>query len=346
MDQSGSRRATPAADSDVRLERPDGVVVVRELADGKRRVEVVSLNTSLASDVRSILTTYPLGLLETILDVKGAAYVCDEIARDQDPSYIEKDLSRDLSAFLSPADRKPGLRILDVGCGGGASTMVLSRMFPGAEIVGTDFMPEFLKIAYARREFYNPPGVTILKQEDPLQLPPDIGTFDVIIASAVIEHVLPHERRILLPIVWAALRPGGIFFFNQTPHRWYPIEAHSTNIPLLNYMPAPAAAFVAKALGKADPHETWDELLRHGFRGTTEREVVTLLTRDDPGSAEVCEPVAPGTDRIDVWYAGLTPGRRERSKRVARAALRIIYKVTGTVLIQNLSVAIRKKTRR
>ena len=333
--------------TEIRMERADGVLSVRELGSGKRQVGVASLNTALAGDIRSIVTTYPLDLIEVILDVKGVAYTCDEIARDQDPTYLEKELLRDLPVYLGPEFQAPGIRILDVGCGGGASTMVLSRYFPNAEIVGTDFMPEFLKIAFARRDFYNPERVTILKQEDPLQLPPNIGTFDAIIASAVIEHVLPHERKILLPIVWAALRPNGIFYFNQTPHRWYPIEAHSTNIPLLNYLPAPAAEFVAKQLGKAEKHETWDELLRHGFRGATEREVIECLTRDEPRTAAICEPMGPGMrDRIDVWYAGLTPGRWQRAKKLARATLRVIYMATGTVLTQNLSVAIRKLPRR
>lgn len=328
------------------MERADGVISVRELGAGKRRVDVVSLNTNLASDNRSIVTSYPLELIEVILDVKGAAYVCDEIARDQDPAYLEKELFRDLPFYLGPEYQQPGIRILDVGCGGGASTMVLSRYFPNAEIVGTDFMPEFLKIAFARRDFYKPERVTILQQDDPLQLPPNIGTFDVIIASAVIEHVLPHERKILLPIVWAALRPNAIFYFNQTPHRWYPIEAHSTNIPLLNYLPAPAAEFVAKGLGKAEKHESWNDLLRHGFRGATEREVIACLTRDEPGTAVIVEPNAPGVrDRIDVWYAGLTPGRWQRAKKMARATLRLIFMATGTVLTQNLSVAIRKRPR-
>ena len=48
---------------------------------------------------------------------------------------------------------------------------------------------------------------------------PDLGTFDVIMFSAVYEHLLPEERRSVLPQIWGALRPGSALCVNQTPHR-------------------------------------------------------------------------------------------------------------------------------
>ena len=55
--------------------------------------------------------------------------------------------------------------------------------------------------------------------------------------SAVFEHVLPEERDPVLDMLWSVLRPGGVMVVDQTPHRWFPQESHTTALPFLNYLP-------------------------------------------------------------------------------------------------------------
>jgi SAM-dependent methyltransferase len=51
---------------------------------------------------------------------------------------------------LTRLDRDAALRVADIGCGTGASTLVLARNLPAAEIVAVDLFPEFLKVLTER----------------------------------------------------------------------------------------------------------------------------------------------------------------------------------------------------
>ncbi|OJW53429.1 MAG: hypothetical protein BGO67_01650 [Alphaproteobacteria bacterium 41-28] len=78
-----------------------------------------------------------------------------------------------------------GLRILDVGCGGGLLCGPLARL--GAEVTGIDPLEENTLIAQNHAEAMGLP-ITYLAStiED---LSPDLPPFDVVIASEIIEHV-------------------------------------------------------------------------------------------------------------------------------------------------------------
>jgi hypothetical protein len=49
--------------------------------------------------------------------------------------------------------------------------------------------------------------------------------------------------------LWRQLRLGGILFLNQTPHRYYPLEHHTTGLPLLNYLPERAVRWPGACRG-------------------------------------------------------------------------------------------------
>jgi hypothetical protein len=101
----------------------------------------------------------------------------------------------------------------------------------------------------------------------------------MVVLSAVWEHLLPSERPEVLKQIWSLLRPGGFFFLNQTPHRFTPVETHTTGLPLINYLPDRLAlSFARKFSKRVDRHETWDALLRKGIRRGTENEVAGIIT--------------------------------------------------------------------
>src|SRR5450631_3033526 len=60
------------------------------------------------------------------------------------------------------------------------------------------------------------------------ELPAALGRFDVIVFSAVFEHLLARERAVVIPQVWSVLAPGGVLLVGETPHRWTPVELHTT----------------------------------------------------------------------------------------------------------------------
>jgi hypothetical protein len=79
--------------------------------------------------------------------------------------------------------------------------------------------------------------VRFLVSPDANSLPPEIGTFDFVMLSAVYEHLLPEERRRVMPWIWSKLKPGGTLFINQTPYRYFPYEHHTTGLWFINYLP-------------------------------------------------------------------------------------------------------------
>jgi SAM-dependent methyltransferase len=283
-------------------------------------------------------TSYPAELVQEILRIKGHNWLEDEIARDEDPFYLELILKRELFAYFPP-EAFAGARVLDFGCGAGASTMVLARLLPEAEIVGVELDPELLRLARARLDFYRFPHVRLLPSPSPTTLPSECEAFDFIVMSAVYEHLLPEERVALMPLLLEAIRPGGHLFLNQTPHRFFPIEAHTTGFPLLNYLPDFLTLRLVRWFSGVVPRdESWPSLLRRGIRGATEREILRNLGP----SAVLIEPRQGGLrDRIDLWYSCLSP-RYGWIKSALRRLLRLILRVTGTALVPTLALAFQR----
>ena len=333
-----------------RLHHPQGEVTVTEVGDGTRRVTVSPRDPELFMRVRSCATRYPLTLIESVLEVKGLAAVGDEIEREEQPGYLQNVLGWTVRAHLD-ADELRDRRVLDFGCGSGASTMILARMFPGAEIVGVDMDAPSLRLAAARAEHYGRPAVAFVRSPDALRLPPGLGTFDVIVFSAVAEHLLPAERDAVIPAVWELLAPGGVLLVGETPHRWTPVELHTTGgLPLLNYLPAPLALRAARRFSaRVRRDATWPELLRAGIRGATERQFLAILRRAGaPGGAPALRRPAGRAglrDEFDLWYVISSANELPGAKARLRDAFRALKRLTGVSFTPYLSFAIQKARR-
>lgn len=327
------------------LTHPDGNCSIEPLSGTLKQVSVHPSNSSLFVSRRSIVTSYPADLIGNILAIKGPGYVCDEIARDEDPNYVRFALETDLSAYFN-AHQFRGKRILDFGCGSGASTMVLSRLYPDAEILGIELDPKLLSIAKARARHYGFPEERLLLSPAGSEVPAGIGCFDCVLMSAVFEHLLPAERGIILPKLWSLVNPGGFLFLNQTPHRFTPVETHTTGLPLINYLPDRlthwAACRLSPRLGR---NETWATLLRKGIRGGTEYEVQSLLRKASTAYEPVLlEPGGKGLrDRIDLWAVASMNSRLPALKKMLKLTYKTIKFATGLTLVPSLSLAIQKR---
>jgi SAM-dependent methyltransferase len=325
------------------LSHIDASFVLEPQADGRRRLTVVPNKPGHYVRRSSVITSYPDDLLARILSNKGVAYLCDEIARDQDPAYVLAELDRDLLAYVSSEELK-GRRILDFGCGAGASTMILQRLFPEAQVYGVELDPDLLSIAHARARFYGFPETRLMLSPGPTELPSELGQFDFVVLSAVYEHLLPRERAVLLPKLWSLLAPRGILFMNQTPWRFGLVESHTTKLPLLNYLPDWLTCLAARKLSKrVDPGDSWETLLRRGIRGGSPREILRNIRASRDGRPKLLEPSRGEIqDRIDLWFATSSTIRWRASKHVLRLILKATKLVTGMVLVPALSLAICK----
>ncbi len=324
------------------LEHKDAKVYIEELQSGKNKIYVELKNDSLFMPTRSCETSYPIGLIDKILDSKGPAYLCDEILRDESPDYVQKSLKYDLLSYLDEEEFR-NKRLLDFGCGSGASTMILARMFPHTEIVGIELEEKLLSIAKLRAKHYGYKNIKLMISPNPESLPPSIGDFDFVVLSAVYEHLLPNERETVLPQIWSRLKLGGILFLNQTPYRYFPIEEHTSGLPFINYLPDKLALYYAQQFSRRKlKNQSWTELLRKGIRGGRIKEILSILSRCS-GTPVLLNPSRFGVnDRIDLWYIQSGKNRFMAIKRLFLLSVKLLKRLTGVTIVPSLSLAIKK----
>ncbi len=291
-------------------------------------------------------TSYPVSLIDKILDLKGPAFLCDEILRDESPNYVEKCLKYDLLGYIEE-EKFRNKRMLDFGCGSGASTMILARMFPHTEIVGIELEKKLLSIARLRAGHYGYNNIQLMVSPNPESLPSSIGYFDYVVLSAVYEHLLPNERTTILPQIWSILKSGGILFLNQTPYRYFPIEVHSTSgLPFINYLPDKLALYYAQHYSKRNlKNQSWAELLRYGIRGGSTKEILSILSRT-PEIPVLLNPSRFGIkDRIDLWYIQSNKVKYVTIKRLFLLSAKLLKRLIGVTMVPSLSLAIKKADR-
>ena len=329
------------------IKHEDGDVCVTDLPNGRRRLELLPRNSKVFISRKVCETSYSNELIASFLRLSGFSWLCDWIARDQDPTYLERSLRVSIFSFV-PESSFRARRLLDFGCGAGASSVVSGRMLPETEIVGVELDTQLLELAEAIAHHHGLSNVRFLPSPSSTELPPSVGVFDFVVLSAVYEHLLPNERRQLMPLIWGVLSAGGTLFLNQTPHRYFPIEMHSTGLPFINYLPDRLAHWVAVRFGsKSSINQSpdWNEHLRGGIRGATEREILHNISTSSGPLPLLLEPCLPELrDRVDLWLSELNPQRYRPAKLLLKVILKPIYYSLGTVFVPNLSIAIRKGT--
>lgn len=107
-----------------------------------------------------------------------------------------------------------GLRVLDIGCGGGLLTEPLARL--GAQVVGVDASPGNLAAARRHAALH---GVPVdYRLGEPAQVLSPQEQFDVVMALEVVEHV--SDVPAFLASAASCLAPGGLLFVSTIDRSW------------------------------------------------------------------------------------------------------------------------------
>jgi SAM-dependent methyltransferase len=229
-------------------------------------------------------------------------------------------------------------RILDFGCGEGHSVEVLLERYPNASFVAADIYSPRLDEFRAR--FGTDPRVTMILMDGPRSLAA-LGTgFDIIQLNAVFEHLLPDERQPVMSDLWRRLVPDGYMVITETPWRWFPIETHSTSLPLVNYLPDRLALWAARHCGRFPVDQSWDEALREGLRGGTVAEIIACLGADS-GGFRLVESAAPDArNLLDTWWHGEC--RQTRAKAFAYRTLDWCRRLSGVTISPWINLVLQK----
>jgi len=130
-------------------------------------------------------------------------------------SWQEKGLKTYLISYVDFVKKyvKPGSRILDLGCGAGLSSSMLSKDY---NVTGADFSLPMIK--YARENFKN----VTFRHEDARKLSFKDGSFDAVMACGFIEHV--REVDVVLDEMLRVVKKKGLVII-VSPNWFSPLRA-------------------------------------------------------------------------------------------------------------------------
>jgi ubiquinone/menaquinone biosynthesis C-methylase UbiE len=111
--------------------------------------------------------------------------------------------------LVDQAELKPGMRLLDVGCGTATLTMMVKQMHPQVEVTGLDGDPGILDIA--RKKVAQAGLILTLDQGMAFALPYPENQFDRVISSMVMHHLSGESKGQTMLEICRVLKPGGEF---------------------------------------------------------------------------------------------------------------------------------------
>lgn len=163
-------------------------------------------------------------------------YYGDEFVADQVKKYKERDKNHwtermgtvlKMFDFVAP---KPS-DVLDLACGIGAFTIAAAQR--GHNVIGLDYSQTAL--AAARRLAADEGVKCEFVHGDATKLPFEDGSFDVIIASDIIEHLFDPPLQRMFGECHRVLRKGGAFVIHTTPTRYLHLMSVMRALPLIPF---------------------------------------------------------------------------------------------------------------
>jgi SAM-dependent methyltransferase len=127
-------------------------------------------------------------------------------ARPDEQRRLEGRAASDRARFLLPHLR-PGMRLLDVGCGPGAITIGLAEAVAPGEVTGLDLQPAQVERARALAAEHGVANVWFA-HGDAYALPFPDASFDAVYAHTLLAHLSEPSRA--LREMYRVLRPGGV----------------------------------------------------------------------------------------------------------------------------------------
>lgn len=158
--------------------------------------------------------------------------------------------------WLDHARPLRGSRILEIGCGTGSSTVALAEQ--GAVVTAIDIDEDALLVARDRCAAYGIEATFMPLNSQRLIGAFQIGSFDLIVFFACLEHMTTQERLDSLRQAWDLLPSNGLLAIIETPNRLWFYDEHTSWLPLFHWLPND----LAFQYSKMSKRENFRELYR------------------------------------------------------------------------------------
>ncbi|MQA13773.1 MAG: methyltransferase domain-containing protein [Pseudonocardiaceae bacterium] len=236
-------------------------------------------------------------------------------------------------ALLDAAALHPGERVLDVGCGNGATTIEAARQVrPGGRALGVDVSPPMLALAGKRAAAAGVDTVEFLRADAQVHAF-DEGSVDAIISRNGLMFF--DDPNAAFANLARALRPGArvVFVAPQGPkHSEWIMAAGAAAAPYLG-VPQGLAPNAPGPYGLADPDRTRGILAGAGFGDVT----VEALTRPMRIGDDVEDALGfiRSLPRVADLFAAAPPDKRTAAISAVREALAPYAGPDGVVMHNN-----------
>ena len=177
-------------------------------------------------------------------------------ARTTFAARLDRDRTR-IIPWLERTRPLRGQRILEVGCGPGASTVAMSEQ--GAMVTAIDVSSDV--IARCRRRVEGSGLAADFVAANAAQITNLFapGSFDQVIFWAALEHMTLDERLAALAGAAEVVAPGGLITTIETPNRLWYFDSHTARLPFFMWLPDELAYRVAVS----SPREGFGEVYGH-----------------------------------------------------------------------------------
>ncbi len=157
-------------------------------------------------------------------------------------------------------------RALDLGCGRGELSIALARA--GFETAGIDYSADAIALAEDAKAATEDPSLNLKFICSDVARAPLEGTYDLVVAADLIEHLAPQELDKLYKKVAGHLAPDGLFVLHTFPNLWYYRYEHARKRHLAQsvgaYLPANARSRYERLM---HINEQSPRVLRRQLRG-------------------------------------------------------------------------------
>jgi len=159
--------------------------------------------------------------------------------------------------WLDRARSLSGCRVLEIGCGMGASTVAIAEQ--GCHVTAVDISQESLQFAEERCKSLGLPVDFLVANATEVSRLLSGQKFDFIIFYASLEHMTHEERISSMRETWGMLNKGDFWCIAGTPNRLWPYDYHTAYLPFYYWLSDDLAFAYSNRSGRSGFHELYKE---------------------------------------------------------------------------------------